>query len=63
MLLIENLAVRWREWRDRQEEEPDLVPRLRKVWTAPRDASPRATATRTTTALGHRPALNARPGV
>ena len=63
MLLIENIVVRWQEWRDRQEEEPDLVPRLRKVWTAPRVPQLRQVSTRTPATLGSRPALHARPGM
>ena len=63
MLLIENLVFRWQEWRDRQEEEPDLLPRIRRVWTAPRVPESRVTATRTRLALRHRPALSPRPGV
>jgi len=62
MVLVENIVFRWREWRDRQEEEPDLVPRLRRVWTAPRVPVPRETAARTS-ALGSRPAWHARPGM
>ena len=63
MLLIENIVVRWQEWRDRQEEEPDLVPRLRKVWTAPRVRPLRQVSTRTPAPLGSRPAWHARPGM
>jgi hypothetical protein len=62
MLLIENLAYRWKEWRDRQEEEPDLVPRLRQVWTAPRFPPAPGTAARTA-AFGRGPALNPLPRV
>jgi hypothetical protein len=35
MLVTENIAFRLREWLDRREEEPDLVPRLRRLWKAP----------------------------
>jgi len=62
MVLVENVLFRWREWRDAQQEEPDLVPRLRRVWTAPRVPDARETATRTSVLRRH-PALHARPGV
>ena len=62
MVLVENIVFRWREWRDRQEEEPDLLPRLRRVWTAPRVPVAPETATRTP-ALQPQQALHARPGV
>ena len=39
MLLIENIRVRFREWRD-QSEDPDLVPRLRRVWETKPDTAP-----------------------
>jgi len=60
MVLVENILFRWREWRDGQQEEPDLVPRLRRVWTAPRVPDPRESRT---SALRPHPALHARPGV
>ena len=63
MLLFENIAIRVKEWRDRQEEEPDLVPRLRKVWSAPRGASPPHAAARSTATLRPQHALNSRVGL
>ncbi len=40
MLLTENIVVRYREWRDRK-QEPDLVPRLRRLWKmAPVEPAP-----------------------
>ncbi|HSK10935.1 MAG TPA: hypothetical protein VK911_15240 [Vicinamibacterales bacterium] len=39
MLMLDNLRVRLQEWRD-QSEDPDLVPRFRRLWRAPHDASP-----------------------
>jgi hypothetical protein len=58
MLLTENLAVRYREWRDRETEDPDLVPRLRRLWGRDRiEAAPRPRAHRRLLALRHRAAL------
>jgi hypothetical protein len=40
MLLTENIVYRVREWLDGRDDEPDLVPRIRRLWTeaaAPRD--------------------------
>jgi hypothetical protein len=61
MVLFENIIVRWREWRDRQEEEPDLVSRLRKVWKEPGLPSPvRPAPVRTAGTLRPHAALHTR---
>lgn len=59
MLLTENLAVRLHEWLDRETEEPDLVPRFRRLWTEPRvrPAAPKPPGLRRLLALRDRPAL------
>jgi len=36
MLLLDNLRIRFREWND-QSDDPDLVPRLRRLWRAKAD--------------------------
>ena len=60
MLLTENLVVRYREWRDRANDEPDLVPRLRRLWSRARIEPARPPrATHRFLALRHRAALNA----
>jgi len=62
MLLTENIVLRVREWRDRQSEGPDLVPRLRRLWKEP-PARPRPEPStgRASRTLRHGPALQARP--
>ncbi len=63
MLLTENIAFRVREWLDRR-DEPDLVPRFRRVWAAARVPAVRQAAIRRPGAvLVRRPALLPRPGV
>lgn len=63
MLLTENIAVRYREWRDRETEEPDLVPRLRRLWAAPRGEAPETLLhRRPEVALRREPALEAPRG-
>ncbi len=65
MLLTENLVQRYREWADRErDDEPDLVPRLRRLWTAPR-AEPAAMAAHQHREIGLRrqPALESPRGI
>ena len=50
MLLLENLRVRIREWND-QSEDPDLVPRFRRLWRAKADGPVPARPARPTAAL------------
>lgn len=44
MLLTENIANRYREWRDRAntQDEPDLVDRYRRLWREPSAGEPKA---------------------
>ena len=64
MLLTENIALRVREWLDRETEEPDLVPRFRRLWTGPcTPPEHEKPAGRRLMALRRRPVLEARPGV
>jgi hypothetical protein len=63
MLLTENIVLRYREWRDRAIEKPDLVPRMRRLWASERiepSRSPRGR--RHLLAYRHRTALDASRG-
>jgi hypothetical protein len=62
MLLTDNIVVRYREWRDR-EEQPDLVPRLRRLWSRDRIEPVRGPrGRRRLLGLRHRPALGVSRG-
>ena len=62
MLLTKNIAWRYREWIDSRTGEPDLVPRFRRVWTAPRvEPVPPQDDTRPELSLRHQP-VQASPG-
>jgi hypothetical protein len=64
MLLTENIALRVREWLDRETEEPDLVPRFRRLWTEPRLEPVREDAVaHSSAALRGQPVLEQRAGV
>ena len=63
MLLTENVVVRYREWRDRATEKPDLVPRLRRLWSRDRvEPAPQPRSRRRLPALRHRAALEVSRG-
>jgi len=60
MLLTENIVVRYREWRDRATDEPDLVPRLRRLWSVDRvQSATHPRGRRRLLALRHRVTLGA----
>lgn len=64
MILTDNIAVRVREWLDRREEQPDLVPRLRRLWKAPVAArAENSSPTHASRRLLRRAALAPRPGM
>lgn len=50
MLLLDNLRNRLREWQD-QSEDPDLVPRFRRLWRAKADGPAEMRHVRRTPAL------------
>lgn len=63
MLLTENIVVRYREWRDRK-QEPDLVPRLRRLWSVDHiEPAPRPRGRHHLLALRRRAALEVSRGV
>jgi hypothetical protein len=54
MLLTENIVVRYREWLDRS-EQPDLVPRMRRLWSQARvEPAPQPRSRRRLLVLRHR---------
>jgi hypothetical protein len=62
MLFTENIAVRYREWCDRR-QEPDLVPRMRRLWRMGRiESAPPPRGRRRLLALLHRAALEVSRG-
>ncbi len=62
MLLTENIVVRYREWRDRK-QEPDLVPRLRRLWSVDLiESAPRPRGRHHLLALWRRAALGVSRG-
>lgn len=63
MLLTENIVLRCREWRDRRTDEPDLVPRMKRLWGRELvERVPQKRGARSLLALGNRPALEAPRG-
>lgn len=59
MLLTDNIVLRYCEWRDRANEMPDLVPRMRRLWSAERSsAASKPGRSRRLLALRHRAALH-----
>jgi hypothetical protein len=63
MLLTENIVVRYREWRDRATEKPDLVPRMRRLWSMDRiETARQSRGRRRLLPLRHRAALGVSRG-
>ncbi len=63
MLLTENIVVRYHEWLDRRTEEPDLVPRMRRLWSVDRiESAPRPRRRHRLLAIPHRATFEASRG-
>lgn len=62
MLLAENIVIRYHEWRDRK-QEPDLVPRMRRLWSVDRiESAPPPRCRRKLLVHRHRAALGVSRG-